>query len=113
MLQIENHKQSDLDKACSLKEHRVHSLSYGMHVWLLARDSFMIAANTRVTLYEEITRDTFLEAGRPVCDLRIYPAGQLWLRAQHTPRGATCVTKVCCPLQVFSTQVYQSTRFGM
>ena len=29
----------------------------------------------KVTTYEEATRDTFAEAGRPVCDLRIYPAG--------------------------------------
>ena len=34
------------------------------------------AGNVKVTTYEEATRDTFAEAGRPVCDLRIYPAGQ-------------------------------------
>lgn len=35
--------------------------------------------NIKVTTYEESTRDTFLEAGRPVCDLRIYPAGVQYL----------------------------------
>ena len=29
----------------------------------------------KVTTFEEPSRDTFLEAGKPVCDLRIYPAG--------------------------------------
>ncbi|KAL0055623.1 hypothetical protein WJX82_002523 [Trebouxia sp. C0006] len=35
--------------------------------------------NIKVSTYEESTRDTFLEAGRPVCDLRIYPAGVQYL----------------------------------
>ena len=35
------------------------------------------AAHVKVTTYEEMSRDTFLEAGRPVCDLRLYPSGQL------------------------------------
>lgn len=33
----------------------------------------------KVTTYEEATRDTFAEAGRPVCDLMIYPAGMCYM----------------------------------
>lgn len=44
---------------------------------LLIVCSVTFTGNVKVTTYEESTRDTFLEAGRPVCDLRIYPAGKL------------------------------------
>lgn len=33
------------------------------------------AGVVKVTAFEETSRDTFLEAGKPVCDVKIYPAG--------------------------------------
>ena len=45
-----------------------------------------------MTTYEESTRDTFLEAGRPVCDLRIYPAGK--------PEPAFCCLAELCTATV-------------
>lgn len=35
----------------------------------------LTAGLVKVTTFEEPLRDTFMEAGRPTCDVRIYPAG--------------------------------------
>ena len=49
-----------------------------------------------MTTYEESTRDTFLEAGRPVCDLRIYPAGK--------PEAALyCLAELCTAIVAMLT----------
>lgn len=47
--------------------------SCNMEPKLLALQLF--AGVVKVTTFEEPARDTFLEAGRPTCDVRIYPAG--------------------------------------
>lgn len=46
-----------------------------LHLVQYGRYQVASAGVVKVTAFEEPSRDTFLEAGKPVCDVRIYPAG--------------------------------------